>query len=273
MKQRPRNPNTKSRQKKIHALQAQVSELKKELAHERRENARLKQKINHLKGTYGETPELSIRDIRQRRKSDPLRREQEDLWGAGAINARRFSKQNYFLFLLHSIKESTLGLIFRRIARYFRRWRLFRNVAMILGAVLAAVVLSAFFITAIPFLLLFLGASLAAIVFRARKANRRMKAALSGVSRIRVIFFHEQITFGENSFCERSAMSMAKDKDTAVVVVTPHLWSKAGLGGRGMYVTSREEQPRLFLVRQGYYFILKRKVFSELSADLTLMYG
>lgn len=273
MKHSRQHNSMSSQEKQVKALQKQVSALQKEIARERQENVRLKQKINHLKGAYGETPEFSLRDMRQRRKADPFRREQEDLLGAGAINARRFSKRNYFLFLLHSVKESTLGLIFRRIARSFRHWRLFRNVAMILGAVLVTVVLSAFFITALPFLLLFLGASLVAIVIRARNANRRMKAALANVSRIRVIFFHGQITFGENSFCERSAMSMAEDKDTAIVVVTPRLWSTAGLGGHGIYVTAREEQPRLFLVRRAYYFILKRKVFSALSADLTLMYG
>ncbi len=273
MSKNPLHAKTTTHKKKIKELQSQVSALNKEIAHERQENARLKQEIIHLKGAYGETPELSLRDMRKRRKADPLRREQEDLLGAGAVNARRFSKRNYFLFLIHSVKESTLGLLIRRMARYFRRLRLFRNIAMITGAVLAAVLLSAFFITAIPFLLLFLGVSLFAIMFRARNANRRMKEALTNVSRIRVIFFHEQITFKENSFSERSATAMAEDKDTAVVVVTPRLWSTAGLGGKGMYFTAREEKPRLFLVRRGYYFILKRKVMAALSADITLMYG
>ncbi len=262
-----------TRKRDIKALRKKVSRLEKELAEERRENAHLKQKINHLKGSYGETPDLSVRDMHNRRKTDPQQREQADLFLTGAVNARRFSKRNYALFLIHSVKESTLGLLVRRISRYFRRLRLFRNIAAAIGAVLVTVLLSAFFVTALPFLLLFLGISLFAVAFRARSANRQMREALVGMQRIRIIFFHEQINFKENSFSERSAMSMAEDRGTAVIAVSPHLLSSAGLGGKGMFFAVRQERPRLFLVRRGYYFILKRKVLNALSADITLMYG
>ena len=262
-----------SPEEEIRALQSKVSSLEKEIADQRRENARLKQKISRLKGAYGETPELSLREMRQRKKKDPASRERQDLFRTGAVNARRFSRRNYFLFLIHSVKESTLGLIARRISRFFLRWRMFRNVAMIAGAILLTILLSAFFLTALPFLLLFLLLSLLAVILGARAANRRMKNAFESVSRIRVIFFSEQINFKENSFAKNSAISMAEEKNTVIIAVTPRLWSTAGLGGKGMFFTVRQEKPGLFLVRRSYYFILKRKVIHASSADVTMMYG
>ena len=270
-----RNPsdNPSNRDIEITALQNKMSVLEQELSDQRRENAKLKQKINHLKGNYGVSTDISLREMRRSKKADPVLRERQDLFYAETVNARRFSKRNYALFLIQTLKESTLGLVIRRISRFFRRWRLFRNIAMITGAVFVTLLLSAFFLTALPFLLLLLLVSLLAIFFRAKSANRRMRGALENTTRVRIIIFPDSTTFRESSFAQRSAMAMSEEKGTAIIAVTPRLWSTTGLGGKGMFFTAREEKPQLFLVRRGYYFILNRSVLHELSLDVTVMYG
>lgn len=256
----------------LRSLKKRVARLEKALTEERRENAALKRRIADLNGGYGTFDIKTLKGYKVRRRRSTPKREQQDMLRAASINARRFSKKSYVRYLIHTVKESTVGLIFRRISVYFRRFRLIRRIAAVVAAVLMALLLSAFFITALPFLLLLLVATLMAVILRAHSANRRMREYLRDVRRVRILILSEQVTFEDSTFAERSAKAMATEAETAVIVVTPRLWSAKGLGGEGMFFTARRESQNLYLVRRGYYFILRRRILDGLACDMTVIY-
>ncbi len=263
--------NPKVQRKEIKRLTRALSQKDRALAWERRENARLKRQLSEMKGAYGAEPEGEFFFSGQKKAVSGQAREWADLLRAGQVNARRFAKKSYVRYLIQTVKESTLGLIIRRMSRYLRRLRLIRMVAAIVSAILVALLLSAVFIAVLPFLILFTLSALAAVLFRAEKANRLMKKSLSG-KHIRVIIAPDTVTFRDNTFLERSAEAMATAPDTAVLVVTPHLFSSRGLGGKGMFFTVRKEQENLYLIRRAYLFILRRRVLDSLDKDITFMY-
>ena len=69
-----------------------------------------------------------------------------------------------------------------------------------------------------------------------------------------------------------SALEMASDPDVTVIVVSPYPWSTKGFGSHRMFATARQEQPRLYLVRKYYYFILRRRVLALVDPDLSILY-
>lgn len=265
--------NTSRRREGGTRTQKEIKRLRLALDKERRKNARLKRQITALKGAYGQSPgEQELRWFKGRRKGGDRDREQAELLRAGEVNARRFSKSTYLAYLTQTVKESTVGMIFSRIALYVRRLRLVRTIVAVLSTVTVALLLSAFFLTALPFLILLSLGTLLVIFLRAQAANRRMRRALAGCERVRVMILPEQITFSEDTFAEGSAKDMARERGTAVLAVTPRLWSAKGLGGKGMFFTARREASDLYLIRRGYYFILRRRVLDHLDTDVTVIY-
>ena len=189
----------------------------------------------------------------------------------GASVARRYASSSYWKYLWLSAKESTLGRLFKRFIRFFRRLRVVRWVSNILLILLTAVLASAVFITIIPFLLLSSITALFAVILNARSANQKMRSQLYG-KHIVVIVPHDHMTLRQDSFLSHCAKEMASKPNTAVLVVSPHLLSRKGLGGRGMYFTARREGNNLYLVRKSYYFLLRRKVLEKVDPQLTIMY-
>lgn len=271
MKHRYQKLKTQNQNQEIKRLKRALSEQDRALARERRENARLKRQLSEAKGVYGAESDGEFSLGSRKKTASGQASEWADLLDAGRVNAKRFSKKSYFRYLIQTVKESTLGLIIRRVSRYLRRLRLIRTVAAIVSAILVALLFSAVFIAALPFLILVTLSALAAVLFRAAKANRLMKHELSG-KHIRVIIAPDTVTFQDGTFFERSAEAMAAEPDTAVLVVTPHLLSTRGLGGKGMFFTVRKEQEDLYLVRRAYFFILRRRVLDCLDKEITFMY-
>ncbi len=260
----------KAQRKEIKRLTRALSQKDRALRREKRENAALKRRISTLKGNYGHASETELRLGKKSYQSE-ADTEQRELIKNGVLNARRFSKKTYVRYLIQSAKESGLGLFFRRMTRLLRRLRLVRTISMVVAAVIAALLLSAVFITILPFLLVFTLVTFLAVIFRARAANRMMRDTLTG-KRVRVIVLSDSVTFQDDTFAERSAKAMAREPDTAVLVVSPHLISPRGLGGHGMFFTARKEAEDLFLVRRGYFFILRRRVLDAVCGEVTFMY-
>ncbi len=251
-------------------LSKALSEKDKALLRAQRENARLKRKISQLKGVYGEE-DNTVSQRRNRKKGTETDRQCAELIHMGQVNARRFSKKSYFRYLIQSVKDSALGFYIRRITHYIRRLRLIRTIATILSVVMVTLLLSAFFITLLPVLLICITVTLLAACIRAKEANRIMREALTD-RRIRVIILSDKVSFLGNSFIERSAMAMAQEKDTAVILVSPYLLSSRGPCGKKMFFTVREEVPHLYIVRRGYYFILRRRILDTMSDQVTILY-
>lgn len=262
----------KELKQKVRQLEKSCAKLKKDLKHERQKNARLKRKISEINGAYGSFPTPFSEKRDKNSEQSKTLQEARILARSNVFNAGRFSKKSYLGYLIQTFKSSTIGMVFRRIARFFRRFRLARRIAAVVAAILVTLFLSAFFIALLPFLIILLTATLLAVVMGARAANRRMRRELQEIRQLRVVIGAEQLTFEDNTFGERSAKAMASLPHTAVLVVTPRLWSAKGLGGRGLFFTVRREADGLYLVRRGYYFILRRRVLDGLSCDISIMY-
>ncbi len=260
----------KEQRKEIKRLTRALSEKDRALRREKRENAALKREISVLKNSRASNRDAFFSPSKKSYKSDSGK-EQRELITAGAVNARRFSKKSYLRYLIQSIKESGIGLFFSRIARFWRRLRLVRNVTLVIAAIIAALLVSAVFITALPFLLLFSLVTFLVVIFRARVTNRRMTEKLAD-KRVRVMILPDSVTFRDDTFAERSAKAMSKEPNTAVLVVSPYFMSPRGLGGRGMFFTVREEAENLYLVRRCYYFLLRRQVLDAVCEDVSVMY-
>ncbi|MBQ9781176.1 MAG: hypothetical protein IJW00_09575 [Clostridia bacterium] len=260
----------KQQKKEIKRLTRALSQKDRALQRAERENAALKRRLAEAKGSYGHAPE-ALYSKKKKASSDEEFSEQKELFRMGAVNARRFSRKSYLSYLIQSIKESVVGMVFRRLTRFLRRLRLVRTISVVVAAVMATLLLSAVFVTVLPFLF-FIGITcIAAATLRARAANRLMREKLSG-KRVRVFILPDAVTFRDDTFAERSAKAMAREPDAAILVVSPRLISSRGLGGRGMYFTVREEARDLYLVRRGYYFILRRRVLDTVCGEVTFVY-
>ncbi len=250
----------------ISSLRKENKKLKRDLKLAQAENLRLRRKIDTLTTAGGKTrvPPPAVLFGEQLSPAHTLLAE-------GAASGRRYASATYAGYLFLSLKASPFGRLIRRITAFFRRLRVFRWIASILLILITAVLASAVFVTLIPLLLLSSVATLFAVVFKARSANRRMTRALMG-KHIRVLIPPDHATLGDDSFFERCAREMSTHPNTAVIVVSPHLLSPKGLGGKGLYFTSRREDRGLYLVRKGYYFILKRKVLRRVDPRMTIIY-
>jgi len=262
--------NKSSKRKRVsHSLKGQLTSLKREnkklkaaLKKQQRENDRLRQTLSATQRGSSPSRFPSGGDIKTPHRA---------LLDEGASVARRYASSTYGKYLFLSLKESTLGRLFRRFIRFFRRLRVVRWVTNIVLIILTAILASAVFITAIPLLLLSTVTALFAVIFNARSANYKMASALAG-KHIVILTTHDHTTLGEDSFFERCAKDMATAPNTAVMVISPYLLSTKGLGGRGLYFTARQEAQNLYLVRKSYYFLLRRQVLERIDPHLTVIY-
>lgn len=252
----------------ISSLRKENKKLKRDLQRAQRENLRLRRQVATMTAAGGKTqvPPSAV----------PLKGKissQEMLFLEISTSGERYAASTYGRYLFLSVKESSLGRLIRRVVIFFRRLRIFRWIVNILLILLTAVLASAVVVTAIPLLLLSSVSTLFAVIFNAGSANRRMASALRG-KHIRVVIPPEHTALGENAFWERCTKEMATHPHTAMIVVSPHFLSTRGLGGRGMYFTSRKESPQhdIFLVRKGYYFILKRHVLVKIDPNMTIIF-
>jgi hypothetical protein len=249
----------------------ELSRLKSELAAERRRTARLERELADLKRQIHATahPENTLR--RMGRKADVGQKE-TILLGAANRRAHHYRKSSFLHYLWGTVTESAPVRLLTKLLRYLRRVRFVQTILTLLPVIMAFVAVIAVSAAVLPFLIF--ATALLAFLSRmsSRRMNRILKRELTHHRHIRVMIPPQKEVFRENSFFIRNARAMAAEEDTAVLVVTPYLFSRKGLGGRGRFFTARKETDGLYLVRRHYFFLLRRRVLDALSANLTIMY-
>ena len=65
---------------------------------------------------------------------------------------------------------------------------------------------------------------------------------------------------------------MASEEGVAVLVVSPYLISRRGLGGTGGFLTARKEGEEVFLLRRHYYFLMRQRVLDSFAGEVTVVY-
>ena len=249
----------------------EITRLQRELRQERRRVAALEREVADLRRELSEpgrgNPEQPLRRLTQRVKGT---HREERLLEAANRRAHHYRKGSFLRYLWETVMESAPVQVLAKLIRYLRRIRavqLILTVLLALGAVVTVAVVSAAFL---PFLLA--GTALLAMLalMRSRRMNRILKKELSG-KRVRVLVPPRGQSPDGSSFFARNARAMAAD-GVAVVVVSPYLLSRRGLGGKGGFFTARCEAPGLYLVRRHYFFILRRRVLDAMEQDLTMIY-
>ena len=248
----------------------EIARLQRELAAERRENARLKRALADSRRELQarQLEDRPLTRLKRRAKNDE---QEERLLDEAGRRARHFRKGSFFRYLWESVMESAPVAVLTKLWQYFRRVRVVQTVfslALAVGAVTAVAVLSA---TALP--CLFFGTALLTILaaLRSRRMNRILAQALTA-QRIRILIPPRGKALSENSFFIRNARAMAAEKGVAVLVVTPYLVSRRGLGGKGRFFTARKEAEGLYLVRRHYFFVLRRRVLDAMEGEITVIY-
>ena len=252
--------------KALHRCQKENASLRRQLIKERKEQASHLPVQDRLASPY-------------RLPRNPHKRIRVLLYARGR-KARHYDRQNYLLFLVDRFTDSAFFLWWSRAWAYVRRLRLARTVFLVSAVLLAAtqtsalfVLLSATYLTLLPFLIVGIGTCVLVSLLHARAVNRRLRTALDG-RHIRVLFPSDRLPFDEHSqpFFFASAMAMATEPNTTVIVVSPYLISPKGPVGRRMFVTARQESEQLYLVRNYYYFTLRRRVLDLVDPHMSILY-
>ena len=249
----------------------EISRLKVELAAERRRTAKLERELADLKREMRTASADTDQPFRRLTQQARGTHKEERLLGDAGRRASHFRKQSFLRYLAESVVESAPVQVIVKLVGYLRRVRVVQTVLTVvvaIGAVVAVAVVSA---TILPFL--FFGTALLTMLatIRSRQMNRILKQELTD-HRIRILFPPRGGSLEEGSFFIRNARAMAAEDNVTVIVVSPYVVSRRGLGGRGRFFTARREADHLYLVRRHYFFALRKKVLDSLAGEITVIY-
>ncbi len=255
--------------KRIRRKDAEITRLRRELASARRENARLVRELSDLRRRLQATQWEDKPLRRLRRKAKGIHRE-ERLLDEANRRAGHYRKKSFLSYLWESVMDSAPVAVITKLLQYLRRLRVVQiilSLVLAVGAVVAVALLSA---AVIPFL--FFGTAFLGVLaaLRSRRMNRVLAQKLAG-KQVRVMIPARGKALTESSFFIRNARAMAAEDGVAVLVVSPYLLSRRGLGGSGAFFTARRESENLFLVRRHYFFILRRRVLDVMEKDITVI--
>ena len=186
---------------------------------------------------------------------------------ARAKQNRKSAWHRFFLIDLYlRLQDTSLYVHWQRILTALRRLRAVTLTFRILSLFFAVlqtgtfVLLSATLLLAVlPILLIGTLTILLSAVFTSRRANRRLSERLLG-KRIYVIFPDTL----SSSFLVQHTKDLCA-RGYAVILVSPYLFSPAGIRYNRFYTTVREEYDCIFLVRRYYYFSLKRRLLAHMD--------
>lgn len=236
------------------------------------ENKQLREKIEKIEG---ELDRLRS-DMGVTSAKDDISR----LWYGRYQFSYLMASKSYHQYSVRLIRNtSTWGLASKGL-KYFRRFRLLsailrwitRLVVLAESGVALVASLSVFLI-ALPFLLLFAIFSLTAALFQRRNALKDFRQKLNN-KRVYILFAsREQIKRknSKNGFFYSNAIELAEN-DSAVIIVSPFFFSKKGFEKTDFYVTAREENKNIYLVRKIFFFILRRKIIEKVTSEQITMF-
>ena len=267
-----RNQTSAPKKHKDKNKDREIAHLRSELAAERKRTAALERELSELKREMQKKsladPQQPIRRLTQKARGT---HKEERLLDEANRRAHRYRKSSFFRYLWEAVRDSVPAQLVTKLVTYLRRMQVFQTVLAILTAVGAVVAVAVVSATVLPFL--FFGTGLLTILalMRSRRMNRILKKELTD-RRIRVLIPPRGHALDEGSFFIRNARAMAAEDHVTVIVVSPYVFSKRGLGGHGRFFTARKEGDDLYLARRHYFFVLRRKVLDALDGEITVIY-
>lgn len=203
--------------------------------------------------------------------SEQISREKR-LLAAARQTARRFARGTYLHYLFDVIRYSALVNNLLRLWLYLRRLLMARTVIALGMTLLATLVLSAVYVSALPFCILFTGIAVMAWLIRSRRVCRRMRFLLSCQS-VRIIILPQGIRPSRHPFILANARSMANGHDSAVLIVLPHYISGKDTPLYSRWITGNIYGWKgVYLLSAGDYFLVKRRIIDTADLRLTVLY-
>ena len=248
----------------------EVERLRQSLAEVKRENARLRRELAEAKRASGGGKGTVMSLTSSKKAGRKASREERMIKEAHRL-ARRFRKSSLPRYLWVTVTESAPAVLFYRLWLYLRRVRLIQTVLSVIVAAGALAAVTALSAAVLPFLVFGGGCFILWLFLRARHMNELLERELSG-RRVRVLIPCRGGALRSGSFFIRSARAMAAEEGVAVLVVSPYLISRRGLGGTGGFLTARKEGNGVFLLRRHYYFLLRRRVLDGFAGEVTVVY-
>lgn len=236
--------------------------LKKQLNKERRKNRILREKLD------------------RRVVSDTdLGEDAPDSFLSRASEALLFHHKGYVGYLAALVRRNSAYRLWQKYAGYFRRIRLVSVTLRILSYVFLLLQTGTVFVIVLLLLLITLPV-LAAVTLIAylialllmRRDNQKM-STLCKSTKIYVFFPRRTEEFSRGNFWKGNILTLAKDPNTRVIVVSPYVFSGKGIVEKGRYYFNyRREDNRLYFIRKHYFFSLRRHVLSKCHGRVALIY-
>ncbi len=231
------------------------------------ENRQLREKIDKLEG--------ELDRLRSDMGSMVARDDISRLWHGRYQFSSLMTAKNYLLYSARLIKSTSAWSFASKGLKYFRRFRLLSAIlrwvtrlVVLAESGVALVASLSIFLVALPFLLIFALFCLTAALFRRRNALTELGQRLNDKKVYMLFASREQIKRknSQNGYFYSNARELASN-GSAVIIVSPFFFSKKGFEKTDFYVTAREENTNIYLVRKIFFFILRRKVIEKITSD------
>lgn len=184
----------------------------------------------------------------------------------------------YFSYLWELTKSNSLYKLIKRLANYFSKFRLISLTLRIFGYIAIAIETSAFifiFITVLTFLLppLVVGFLVILICSASRLYHDSKQISQDAANKKIIVYFPaRQYPFMKDSFFRRSALELSQ-KGYCVIAVSPFIVSPKGITEtKKYYLNVKKEADGIFIIRQHYFFYIKRKFFQKHKNRLIYVY-
>lgn len=184
----------------------------------------------------------------------------------------------YFSYLWKLIKSNSLYKLIKRLVSYFSKFRLVSLTLRILGYIAIAIETSAVifvFITALTFLLppFIFGALIILICSASRFYHDSKQIVKDAADRKIIVYFPErQHPFMKDSFFQRNALELSQN-GYCVIAVSPFVISPKGITKTNKYYFNvKKEADGLFIIRQHYFFYIKKKFLKKHQERLIYVY-
>lgn len=87
-----------------------------------------------------------------------------------------------------------------------------------------------------------------------------------------LVFLCDRKTDIGNSFGKRIVIDFVKEKNCAVLIISPYLISPKGLNKNDAYISFRQECDNVYTVRKYVYFDLKRKILTKKCENTVFLF-
>lgn len=256
-------------------------ELQKELAKANKENIKLKKKVGELEVKIDvlkrKSSDNTVFEFSEKKDIQSNSRKVKGEWNDKVKNHHRYSKRTWFGFFFSTITNSSLFSLIYKIARWIKKITFISTLAFIIKTVFAIVSTSAIFIflllgfvLLLPFILIGALVALIHTIFSFKKYNEMLRTEIRD-KKVLIFLPDRDENINENSYFRRMIKD-SSDKNTIVIFVTPLFFSSKGIGGKGAFLTCRQENKNTYIVRRRYFFIFKRKVLNDTPCEPILIY-